>query len=57
MHDADWFLKAEDDTYVIMENLGYFLSKLNPSEPHYIGRICLLRMAATTLEGPAAAKR
>ena len=39
MHDADWFLKADDDTYVIMENLRYFLSKLNPSDPHYIGRM------------------
>ena len=39
INDADWFLKADDDTYVIMENLRYFLSKLNPSDPHYIGRI------------------
>ncbi|CAH3152619.1 unnamed protein product [Porites lobata] len=39
MHDADWFLKADDDTYVIMENLRYFPSKLNPSDPHYIGRM------------------
>ena len=36
MHDADWFLKADDDTHVIMENLHYFLSKLNPSDPHYV---------------------
>ena len=39
INDADWFLKADDDTYVIMENLRYFLSKLNPSNPHYIGRM------------------
>ena len=39
MHDADWFLKADADTYVIMENLRYFPSKLNPSDPHYIGRM------------------
>ena len=39
INDADWFLKADDDTYVIMENLRYFLSKLNPSDPHYIGRM------------------
>ncbi|CAH3016993.1 unnamed protein product, partial [Porites evermanni] len=39
LDDVDWFLKADDDTYVIMENLRYFLSKLNPSDPHYIGRM------------------
>ena len=39
MHDAECFLKADGDTYVIMENLRYFLSKLNPSDPHYIGRL------------------
>ena len=39
LHDADWFLKADDDTYVIVENLRNFLSKLNPSDPHYIGRM------------------
>ena len=39
INDVDWFLKADDDTYVIMENLRYFLSKLNPSDPHFLGRI------------------
>ena len=37
-YDAEWFVKADDDTYMIIENLRYELSKLNPSEPHYIGR-------------------
>ncbi|WAR17156.1 C1GLT-like protein, partial [Mya arenaria] len=33
----DWVLKADDDTYIIMENLRYLLSQYSSSEPGYLG--------------------
>ena len=38
LDDADWFIKADDDTFVVIENLRHLVSKLNPEEPHYLGR-------------------
>lgn len=36
-NDADWFMKADDDTFAIMENLRYFLSDKNPMDLVYYG--------------------
>ena len=41
----DWFVKADDDTYIFMENLKAFLAKQNSSEPvtfGWISKVCLL---------------
>ncbi|GMT22270.1 hypothetical protein PFISCL1PPCAC_13567 [Pristionchus fissidentatus] len=35
--DFDWYYKADDDTFVIVEHLRRYLDKLDPSKPHYIG--------------------
>ena len=36
-NDADWFLKAEDDTYVGMENFKNFLAQYNTTKSYYFG--------------------
>lgn len=35
----DWFLKADDDTYVIVDNVRYFLATKDTNEPSYFGNM------------------
>jgi hypothetical protein len=44
-NNFDWFVKADDDTYIFMENLKAFLRKQNSSEPVTFGwvlKVCIL---------------
>ncbi|KAK5968326.1 N-acetyllactosaminide 3-alpha-galactosyltransferase, partial [Trichostrongylus colubriformis] len=33
----DWYYKADDDTYVIMEHMYEYLATLDPDEPYFLG--------------------
>ena len=35
---TDWFFKADDDTYTIMENLREYIATKDPNLPWFLGR-------------------
>ena len=36
-NDADWFMKADDDTWVFVDNLRSYLANYDEDKPHYMG--------------------
>nr|XP_056723208.1 glycoprotein-N-acetylgalactosamine 3-beta-galactosyltransferase 1-A-like [Euleptes europaea] len=38
LEQADWFLKADDDTFVVVDNLRWLLSNYTPDMPVYFGK-------------------
>ncbi|XP_065674701.1 glycoprotein-N-acetylgalactosamine 3-beta-galactosyltransferase 1-like [Hydra vulgaris] len=37
-NDAEWFIKVDDDAFVVLENLRLFLNPHRTTDPHYFGR-------------------
>ena len=35
--EFDWYLKADDDSYFIVDRLRSYLSQLDPKKPYFIG--------------------
>lgn len=54
LNDFDWFMKCDDDVYVIMENLKYMLSKYDPiSDAVYLGNHFKVHVAQGYMSGGA----
>lgn len=51
--DFDWFLKGDDDAYIIVENLKFLLSHYDPSSPVYLGHLYKTHLPQGYMSGGA----
>ncbi|XP_063050230.1 glycoprotein-N-acetylgalactosamine 3-beta-galactosyltransferase 1-A-like [Engraulis encrasicolus] len=51
--EADWFLKADDDTFVAVDNLRWILSNHTPAQPVYFGKHFKLHVKQGFMSGGA----
>lgn len=53
LYDAEWFFKADDDTYAIMENMRYMLQPKSPNDPVVYGCNFIYKNNVTYMSGGA----
>eukprot|EP00730_Choanoeca_flexa_P018651 TRINITY_DN9080_c0_g1_i2.p1 TRINITY_DN9080_c0_g1~~TRINITY_DN9080_c0_g1_i2.p1 ORF type:complete len:478 (+),score=104.21 TRINITY_DN9080_c0_g1_i2:124-1557(+) len=46
----DWFMKADDDTFVMVDNLRRMLKQYDPNKPHFFGKQFLLHRGQPKIE-------
>eukprot|EP00050_Salpingoeca_kvevrii_P015901 m.50997 g.50997 ORF g.50997 m.50997 type:complete len:707 (+) comp6579_c0_seq1:276-2396(+) len=51
---ADWFMRVDDDSYVMMDNLRDFLHDYDHNKPHYLGRTMVAQPADAKFYGGGA---
>jgi len=49
LHEAEWFLKIDDDTFFSPENFKGFTRYLDPEQPYYIGHTILWRWSSSNI--------
>ncbi|ETO16059.1 hypothetical protein RFI_21300, partial [Reticulomyxa filosa] len=49
LNNFDWFIKADDDTFIMTENMRGFLQYYDPNYPHYLGHTLRARWGEENL--------
>lgn len=53
LQDYDWFLKGDDDAYIVLENLRLLMSQYDPAKPVYLGHLYKSHLKAGYMSGGA----